>query len=131
MRISTTQFHQMALDGILTQQNAAVRMQNQLASGKKILNPSDDPVATVHVLELERALNESSQFGKNSDQIKGRLTLEEQALADAGTTMDQIRSLTVQAANTGGLGASDLQSIGNQINQLEQQLLDIANRKDG
>lgn len=131
MRISTTQFHQMALDGILTQQNAAVRTQNQLASGKKILNPSDDPVGSVHVLELERALNESTQFGKNSDQIKGRLTLEEQALADAGTTMDQIRSLTVQAANTGGLGASDLQSIGTQINQLEQQLLDIANRKDG
>ena len=131
MRISTQQFNSRSIAGILDQQSALSTTQSQVATGKKVSTPADDPIATVQIAQLQRAQSELDQFGKNSDLARTRLTLEEQALSDAGTVLDRIRELTVQASNTGGLTATDQQSIANEIAQREQELLDIANRKDG
>jgi flagellar hook-associated protein 3 FlgL len=129
MRISTHALHQNALTAMLGQQSALSKIQGQIGSGRRVQTPADDPVAAVHLLELQRALQESEQFRKNADTASNRLTLEEQALADAGTLLERVRELTVQA-NNGTLGAADRQMISTEVRTRVQELMGIANRRD-
>ena len=67
MRISTAGLHHAALTSLLSQQSVLSKTQTQIASGKRVQTPADDPVAAVHILELQRALAESDQFNSNAD----------------------------------------------------------------
>ena len=77
MRISTQSIHHAALTALLSQQSMLSKTQTQIASGKRVQTPADDPIAAVHIMELQRALAESEQFDLNADMAKNRLTLEE------------------------------------------------------
>lgn len=131
MRISTQNFFARSVNAMLDQQAALSKVQNQVATGQRVSTPADDPIAAVHILELERAKSESDQFGKNSDVARGRLNLEEQAMEDVGLVVQRVRELLVQASNIGGMSASDRQSIAVELASRLDELQDIANRKDG
>lgn len=131
MRISTQTYYARSLNAMLDQQSALSRIQNQVASGKRVNTPADDPIASVHILELERAQSESEQYQKNSDIARGRLNLEEQSIADVGLVVQRVRELVVQASSTGSLSNSDRQSIAVELASRLEELQDIANRKDG
>lgn len=131
MRISTQTFYARSINGMLDQQSAVSKIQNQVTTGRRVNTPADDPVAAVHILELQRAQSESAQYGKNSDVLNSRLTLEEQALDDVGLVVERVRELVVQASNTGSLSTSDQQSIATELASRLEELQDIANRKDG
>ena len=130
MRLSTQSYYQRSIAAMLDQQSMLSKIQNQVASGKKINSPADDPIAAVHIMELERSKQEYEQYDKNSALARGRLTLEEQALADAGNALQRIRELILQASNTGTLSASDRESIAVEIESRLQEMQDIANRQD-
>ena len=97
MRIATATMYQLATQALLSQQAALAKSQNQIATGKRVQTPSDDPVAAVQLHELARAQSQYEQYDKNSTAVTGRLQLEEQALADAGTVLQRARELVVQA----------------------------------
>ena len=105
MRLSTQSYYQRSIAAMLDQQSALSRIQNQVASGKKITSPADDPIAAVHIMELERSKQEYGQYDKNSALARNRLNLEESAIADAGTVLQRVRELILQASNTGTLTA--------------------------
>lgn len=130
MRLSTQSFYGSALSAMLDQQAVLSRTQVQVATGKRVNTPADDPIAAVHILELERTQLESDQFGKNSEIARSRLNLEEQALADAGTVLQRVRELTLQAANTATMSDTDRRSVATELVQRRQELADIANRQD-
>jgi len=130
MRISTSAFNAAAISDMEQAQTTLSKTQNQLATGKRVNSPADDPVAAVKIQEYERAKQESTQFGQNADAARNRLSLEAQALTDATNVMQQIRELTVSAANSATLTDVDRQSIAAQVDGLRQSMLDIANRKD-
>jgi flagellar hook-associated protein 3 FlgL len=130
-RISTQGFFAGSVNAMLEQQSTLAKLQNQIALGKRVTTPADDPIAAVHILELERAQSESDQYGKNITLVKSRLSQEEGALADSGTALQRVRELIVQAANTATLSDTDRQSIATELTSLNQELIGIANRKDG
>jgi flagellar hook-associated protein 3 FlgL len=129
MRISTAAFHQMSIDGMLNQQTTLSVTQNQLATGKKFQSPAEDPIGAVHVLELNRALAESEQYGRNANMVTSRLGVEEQALTDVGVLMRRVRELVLQA-NNGVADATSRNSIATELKSRAQELVDIANRRD-
>jgi flagellar hook-associated protein 3 FlgL len=130
MRISTAGMHHAALTALLSQQSVLSRTQQQIASGKRVQTPADDPVAAVHILELQRALSESDQFNSNADMAKNRLTLEEQALADSTTLMQRVREMTVQG-NNASVDPASRRMIATEVRSRLKELVDIANRRDG
>ncbi|HEY4369382.1 MAG TPA: flagellar hook-associated protein FlgL [Steroidobacteraceae bacterium] len=131
MRMSTQSFYANSINGMLDQQAAMAKIQEQMTTGKRVNTPADDPIAAVHILELERAQSESDQYDKNSTLARNRLNLEEQSLADTGTVLQRVRELVLQASNTGTLNDSDRQSIATELSSRLEQLKDIANRQDG
>jgi flagellar hook-associated protein 3 FlgL len=129
LRISTSAMHALAVTAMLRQQAALSKIQNQIASGKRVQTPADDPVAAAQLYELARTQSQVEQFTKNSSAATSRLQLEEQALADAGTVLQRVRELIVQA-NTASLSDSDRQSVVTELRARAAELQDIANRKD-
>ena len=131
MRLSTQSYYSRSINAMLEQQSALSRIQTQVATGRKINSPADDPIASVHIMELERSKAEYAQFEKNSSLARNRLNLEESSMADAGTVLQRVRELVLQASNIGTLNANDRASIATELASRLEQMQDIANRKDG
>jgi flagellar hook-associated protein 3 FlgL len=129
MRISTLQITDSALSNILAQQAQLSKTQGQIATGTRVQTAADDPIAAVHILELQRALKESEQFGKNADAANNRLVLEEQALQDLGSLLRSVQERAVQG-NNATVGEADRRLIATEIRQRLGELVDIANRRD-
>lgn len=126
MRISTSMLNDAALNAILQDQSALATTQNQLSTGKSINSPADNPVGEVQLLQLNNTNAQYQQYVSNGQSAKANLTLEQNALSSATSTLQSIRDLVVQA-NTGTNNHADLAAIATQIQQLEQQLLGTAN----
>lgn len=129
MRLSTSAIFDLKVQDLLSQQAALSKTQSQIATGKRVQTPADDPVAAAQLHELARARAQEEQFGKNSIIVSGRLQTEEQALADAHTLLQRVRELVLQS-NTASLNESDRQSIATELKARSEELLSIANRKD-
>ena len=129
MRLSTSAIFDLKVQDLLSQQAALSKTQSQIATGKRVQTPADDPVAAAQLHELARARAQEEQFGKNSIIVSGRLQTEEQALADAHTLLQRVRELVLQS-NTASLNESDRQSIATELKARTEELLSIANRKD-
>jgi flagellar hook-associated protein 3 FlgL len=128
-RISTAALHNSALQGILDRNAALVQTQNQIATGKRINTPADDPSGAVRALDLDRAIAESQQFGRNADAATNRLTYEEQTLSDITTLLQNVRDVTVQGANA-TVDAGSRDALAQQIQARLDDLIGMANRKD-
>jgi flagellar hook-associated protein 3 FlgL len=129
MRISTSNMQQSALDAMLRQQAQLARTQNEVATGRRIQTPADDPSAAARLAMLERSLAESTRYGANADVAVNRLQYEEQAIADATDTLQRMQELALQANNS-VLDDDSRRLIGAELQALLQRLTDVANRQD-
>ena len=130
MRISTQQLFQQGLNGILNQQSRLAEVQQQLATGLKVNQPSDDPAAAARIQQLERAVAQQQVFVDNSSRAEQRLASEESALDAASEVIRRVRELTVQAAND-PVGPDGRQLIAEELRQRLEQLVSIGNSRDG
>jgi flagellar hook-associated protein 3 FlgL len=128
-RISTSGMHAAALAQMLKQQTGLARTQTQVASGRRFLTPAEDPIAATRVLDLERSRAQLQQYGTNANILTNRLTIGEQAFADAGLVLQRVRELALQA-NSGVMDDASLDSIAAELKMRSQELQDIANRRD-
>lgn len=131
MRMSTLGFSMGSLSAMMTQQSGLAKLQNQMALGLRVVTPADDPIAYVHIQELQRSQSASEQFAKNSTLAKNRLSLEEQAFVDMSSAMGRVRELVVSAGNTATMSDADRASVANELAQRLDEIQDIANRQDG
>jgi flagellar hook-associated protein 3 FlgL len=129
MRLSTLTLQQNPVTAMLRQQATLSRTQNEIATGRRVAQPSDDPSAAARIEGLERTLSASGQFATNANLVTNRLSLEEQTLADAGNVLQRVRELTIQA-NSGALDPASRQMIGAELRQRRDEMVDLANRKD-
>jgi len=129
-RISTSMMHDNAGRSIQTQSAELFKLQNQISSGKKISQPSDDPVGAVKLLDLQKQQAEYGQYAKNIAAATNRSNLEETATADITSVLQRVRDLVVQGGNVGTLSQSNREAIADEIQSGVDQLQAIANRKD-
>ncbi|MBV6416158.1 MAG: hypothetical protein CMLOHMNK_00689 [Steroidobacteraceae bacterium] len=129
MRVSFIGAHERMVDAIMTQQATLAKIQQQVALGRRVNTPADDPVAAVRILDLEKTRADSAQFGRNADIAKSRLQFEEQALADAGNVLDRVRELLVEA-NSAAVDDRGRAMIASEVEARIAELEGIANRRD-
>lgn len=129
IRISTNQLFNVGVASIQRQQAQSSETSLQLASGKRILAPSDDPTGTVVGLRLTTAIETTTQYQDNSAQAQARLDFEESTLAAVGAGLQRVRELAVRG-NNDSLSAQDRGSIATEIEQRIQEVLGLANSQD-
>ncbi|MBE2909152.1 flagellar hook-associated protein FlgL [Anoxybacillus flavithermus] len=102
--------------------------QQQLATGKKIHRPSEDPVVAVKGMHYRTSLTEIEQFQRNLSEAYTWMENSESALNHTTNVLQRARELVVQAKN-GTLGQEDRQAIAREIEQLKKDLVQVANTK--
>lgn len=129
MRISTSQIYQQGVQTMLNKQAELAKTQQQVATGDRILAPSDDPAAATRILELNQAIDNNNQFQRNADVADARLGVEEAVLTSFTDQLQRVRELAVQA-NNDTLTPEDRDSIATEVREILDSLLQIANTKD-
>ena len=102
--------------------------QQQLATGKKIHRPSEDPVVAMKGMHYRTSLTEIEQFQRNLSEAYTWMENSESALGHTTSVLQRARELVVQAKN-GTLGPEDRQAIAREIEQLKKDLVQVANTK--
>ncbi|BDG37525.1 flagellar hook-associated protein FlgL [Saccharococcus caldoxylosilyticus] len=106
------------------------KYQDQLATGKKINRPSDDPVVAMKGMAYRTNLTEVEQFKRNFSEAYNWIENSDAALDEATQVLQRIRELVVQASND-TYEASQRESIAQEVQQLTDHLVSIANTKVG
>lgn len=106
------------------------RVQRQLATNRRIDRASDDPSGAALALQYRQSLAFEVQMRRNLENGTAFLNVTEAALSSATDLLQRFRELTVQAAND-TLGPSERQGIGAEVNQLIEQLVQVANTSFG
>ena len=105
-RMSSDQIHQSGLNVILDAQARLARTQEELASGKRILNPSDDPVASAQIQSVKSELTRIETLQKNISHATSELAMVEDSVANVENLLMRARELAVRGANE-SLSAQD------------------------
>lgn len=130
MRISTNQYRQLSLNALLDQQSRLSKVQQQIASGRRILTPADNPTGTARSLALANSIGATQSYSQNADQVEPRVELEDSTLTQVQNLIQRLRELAVQA-NNATQTAVDRKQIGAEVREGFMQLVQLANRTDG
>ena len=128
MRISSIEQFQQGIDSILNQQAKLNQTQLQLATGKKVLKPSDDPAVATQLLNLSSLKANNLQYDRNINTALNELELQESVLASSGNVLQRVRELVIQA-NNATQSPQTREAIADEISNLANELLQLANTK--
>lgn len=129
MRISSLQSFNQGVNGIKNVSEQSYKTQNQISTGKRVLTPSDDPVASTRIVQLNQEQSIRDQHMANIDRVAGRLDLEDAQLGAMNDILTRVRELTIQAGN-GAYTKIDREAIAVEIEQRLEELADLMNSKD-
>ena len=129
MRIATTQYHLTMSQALQNAQAHVEHVMEQMASGKRFLLPSDDPVANVRLSRMTREEAALDQYRDNIGALSTRLTQNETALDSTVQDMLQVRDLLLWASD-GTNNADDLNAMASSLASLRDSLFFTANSKD-
>lgn len=127
-RLTTKSMSDTVINNININQSSMNKLQEQIASGKEIFRPSDNPTAAISILNTNTVLDKIEIYSNNIDSAISELTMTEQAINNAINVVQRANEITVQAAN--GLNSEDELSIINaEVEQLIEEIKDLGNTK--
>mgnify|MGYP001029004129 CR=1 FL=1 len=129
MRISTNQIYNQNLRAILDNQAALSETQMQLATGKKLTKPSDDPVGAAKVIRITEDLDKITQFKSNNNLLQNSLEQQDTVLSSIKTALNRARVLAVQSGS-GIIGVDERQAIASEMSQIRDEVFDLMNTQN-
>ncbi|BAQ10171.1 flagellar hook-associated protein flgl [Bacillus sp. OxB-1] len=131
MRVTQSMLSNNMLRNLTSSYNTMGKLQEQLSSGKKVNRPSDDPVVVMRSLGYGMQVDKVAQFQKNLGEVHNWLDSSDDALNGVGEVLHRAKSLVTNAANTGAMTEDDRNKIKVELEQMQEQLRDLANTKVG
>lgn len=107
-------------------QNRITQETQEISSGIRVNQASDDPAAVPEILSYQTSIAQATQVQTNLNGALTEAKTADGALQTASTLMDQLVSIASQGASSGTSAASDA-SLAEQVQAIGQQLTDIAN----
>jgi len=127
-RISTNQYFKLSTDRMSRQQTDLVNIQGQLATGQRVLKPSDDPLA-MSVARAKAGVKTIDSYQSNITYINNQLGQMDVALQSGSDIMVSLKEAFMQAGNA-ALSRADREIIAQDIEGRMEELRGIANRTD-
>ncbi|MFI3275583.1 flagellar hook-associated protein FlgL [Vibrio sp.] len=129
MRVSTNQYSQMMSSSLNNNSLGLNKLMQQMATGKRVLLPSDDPMAATRSMSLGRQQAAIGQYQSNIDSADLALKSQETYLSNSTDVMLQIRDLMLWAGNDTN-GPDEREAIASELEQLQDTLVSLINAKD-
>jgi len=128
MRVTTNMQNQSLINSINSNQGTLALLQQQLASRKKVNSASDNPSATPGIMDAITMLNKIDIYQNNITYLNGETEVTDGILGQVSKCIQRVRELTLSAAN--GTNSSDeLKMINNEVKQIKEELVSLANTK--
>lgn len=129
MRIASNQYHTTMNSALQAANEGLTHVMQQMASGKRVLKPSDDSIATLRLARLSREEASLTQYRDNIGALQSRLKTSEVTLDSIKDDLQATRDLLVWAADAGNTG-DDLNAMSGSLKTLHDSLLFLANSKN-
>lgn len=130
MRISTLTMFESSLTAMNRQQSEFLQVGQQIASGRRVVNPSDDPQAAARAVAVSQASAVNQQYADARISARNALSQETSVLSSVADAITSAKTLIVQAAN-GTLTDADRASIASELNGIYENLIGLANTTNG
>ncbi|MCE7629591.1 flagellar hook-associated protein 3, partial [Vibrio fluvialis] len=99
MRISDTQFSQMMLQSLQLNNAGLGKVMQQMSTGDRLTKLSDDPMASIKLLNLDREGSAIAQYQANIANVKTTLSSQEVYLDSVNESLKSIRERVLWGAN--------------------------------
>lgn len=126
MRITQGMLSNNMLRNLTSSYSKMDTLMDQVSTGKKMNRPSDDPVIAMKGMGYRTELKQIEQYKRNTSEVHNWMDNTDSALDKATQTMQKLRELAVQASND-TYDASERENIMNEVTQLKEHMMDIAN----
>ncbi|XOT97402.1 flagellar hook-associated protein 3, partial [Alcaligenes pakistanensis] len=97
MRISSSLFFQTGLNSINKQQSDLMRVFQQMSTQKRMITPSDDPLASAQTINLAQAQAMDKRYGENREVAMRALGEEENLLNAVNLQLQGVQTRLVEA----------------------------------
>lgn len=104
--------------------------QEQIATGKSMLRPSDKPNNLSQLLSIKATLSYNEQYDRNLDDGLSYLNLNDSTMQTLGDILHTAGEMAVQGANA-TYNTDDMKALGEQIDKMIDQAVDLANSSVG
>jgi flagellar hook-associated protein 3 FlgL len=127
MRIASNTVNDAMVRQIQQLMSDQAKLQLQVSSGRRITQPEDDPAAVGRVLNLQAEQRELEQYASNSSRA---LTLSQTSFSGLqGLKKVSDRAGELATLGTGALSSDSMRTYGNEVDQLLEQALQLANSR--
>lgn len=129
-RVSDSSSAKNAAARVNAQRSRLSDLQEQIASGKRINRPSDDPNGAEAIIKLRTSQREIEQFQRAAKFANQKLTASDDGLSGYENLLERTRTLVAQGmSDTATQTAKN--SIATEIDSLRSRILNVANSKYG
>ena len=129
MRISTNTIYETGTNLMLQQQENLIKTQQQISTERRILTPSDDPIAAAQALNITQSASMNKQFSVNRASASSSLRLEENVLSEVKNLLDRAQDLAISAGNAARTDA-DRKIVATELRSQLESLVGLANSTD-
>ena len=126
MRVTQSMMQKDMLNNLFKSQASMNKYLTQIQTGKKISRPSDDPVIAMKGMTFRTDKTEIEQYQRNTTEIWSWMDNSDDALDKGTKVMQRLEYLAVQASN-GTYTEDERKAVKEEVDQLKEQLMDIAN----
>lgn len=128
VRVTQTMLANNQLRHLSTSYKQMGKIQDQLATGKKINRASQDPVVAMNGMRYRTQVTEVEQFKRNLGEVYNWMDTADATLDKVTQTMHRVRELTVQASND-TYESSQRANVSKEISQLREHLIALGNTR--
>lgn len=126
MRVTQSMVSGNSLRNISSSYNRLAELNNQVATGKKITKPSDDPVVAMKGMYYRSNLSQVEQYKRNLSELHLWMDNSEAGLEQATSGLDRVRELLLKGKN-GTNDTDERTAIAKEVAQIKDDLVDVAN----
>ncbi|KZX54869.1 flagellar biosynthesis protein FlgL [Halioglobus sp. HI00S01] len=130
MRISTVNMYEQSIASMNRQQGELLRVGQQIATGRRVVTPSDDPQASAKAVGISQAIGVIEQYSGARATARNSLSQEESVLSSVSDALSAAKTLMLQGIN-GTLQNADRLSVATELQAVFETVLGQANAADG
>ena len=129
MTVSTSLLFSRGVSLMANAQAELAKTQEQVSTGKQVVRPSDSPDQATQISRLKTTMTQLDSYRSNLQTTLDRLAVEESYVGGASDVLIRMRELAIRATN-GSLNATDRLAVAMEVDQLTDELANLANAAD-
>tara|TARA_R110000824_G_scaffold222202_1_gene409795 strand:- start:213899 stop:215128 length:1230 start_codon:yes stop_codon:yes gene_type:complete len=130
MRISTVTMFEQSTASMNRQQSDLMNISQQIASGRRVVNPSDDPQAASRAIGVDQAKAVTEQYSDARVSARNSLAQTESIINSVSDAITSAKGLLIQASSD-TLTNENRESIASELKGVYETMLGQANSTDG